>query len=306
MSFLKDEKGIPYKTLINGGIVGAVEAILTYPTEFIKTSLQLQSKVQPEYRGIWHCITKTVNDRGVFGLYRGLGPLVVGSIPKQGVRWFAYDVFSKELKDSNGNLTGARRAVAGFGAGAAEALFAVIPMETVKTKLIDDRKSANPQFKGSMDGVMKIVRKEGFLGIYRGVAATTLKQGLNQATRFPFQNFFMELLIQGDKSKKSHPLYNGLAGMGAGAVSVLVTQPADVIKTRMQSIGGQQMNFVSCGLDILKKDGMMFFYAGTAPRMLRVCFDVGATFAVFPIIQNAMDRYVWGLKPGAKSKGGSD
>jgi solute carrier family 25 citrate transporter 1 len=305
MSFLKDEKGVPYKTLINGGIVGAVEAVLTYPTEFIKTSLQLQSKLQPEYRGIWHCITKTVADRGVMGLYRGLTPLVVGSIPKQGVRWFAYDVFSKELKDGNGNLTGGRRALAGFGAGAAEAIFAVIPMETIKTKIIHDRKSANPQFKGSLDGVMKIVKKEGLGGIYRGVAATTVKQGLNQATRFPFQNFFLDLLTQGDKSKRSHPLYNGFAGMGAGAVSVLVTQPADVIKTRMQSLGGQKLNFFSCGLDILKKDGPMFFYAGTAPRMLRVCFDVGATFAVFPIIQNAMDLYVWGVKPGSK-KGGSD
>jgi len=305
MSFLKEETGVPWKTLVNGGIVGAAEAILTYPTEFIKTNLQLQSKTNPEFRGIWHCITKTVATNGVSGLYRGLTPLVVGSIPKQGVRWFAYDMFSRQVKDEKGQMTGTRRAIAGFGAGAAEALFAVIPMETIKTKIIHDRRSANPQFKGSMDGVMKIIRKEGLGGIYRGVVATTLTQGLNQATRFPFQNLFLNIITGGDKSKRSHPLYNGLAGMGAGAVSVLVTQPADVIKTRMQGIGAGQMSFVGCGVDILKKDGVMFFYAGTAPRMLRVCFDVGATFAIFPVIQNFMDAYVWRVPPG-KGKSGGD
>jgi len=136
------------------GIVGAVEAVLTYPTEYVKTSLQLQSKSNPEYKGIVHCVTKTVQTNGVTGLYRGLTPLIIGSIPKQGVRWFAYDVISGKLK-KDGELTSARRALAGFAAGSAEALFAVVPMETIKTKVIDDKKSPNPQFKGSMDGVMK-------------------------------------------------------------------------------------------------------------------------------------------------------
>lgn len=41
-----------------------------------------------------------------------------------------------------------------------------------------------------------------------------------------------------DKKKQRDPIINGIAGMGAGGVSVLVTQPADVIKTRMQGHSG--------------------------------------------------------------------
>jgi len=286
--------------------------VLTYPTEFVKTHLQLQSKLKPEYSGIWNCITKTVARDGFTGLYRGLTPLVVGSIPKQCVRWFAYDLISGKLKGT-GELDAGKRALAGFCAGGAEALFAVIPMETVKTKIIDDKRSANPQYKGAMDGVVKIIRAEGFGGIYRGIAATTVKQGLNQATRFPFQNFFVQIMAGDNKAKQRDPIINGIAGMGAGGVSVLVTQPADVIKTRMQGHGhghghgtpsaaevkaappAAKGNFISVGLDLLRKEGPMFFYAGTAPRMLRVCFDAGATFAVFPLIQQAMDKYVWGV-----------
>jgi hypothetical protein len=43
-------------------------------------------------------VTKTVKRDGFIGLYRGLTPLVVGSIPKQGVRWFAYDLMANKLK----------------------------------------------------------------------------------------------------------------------------------------------------------------------------------------------------------------
>lgn len=54
----------------------------------------------------------------------GLGPLIVGSIPKQGVRWFAYDMASSRLKVKNDKgvmeLTSGGRAMAGFLAGTGE------------------------------------------------------------------------------------------------------------------------------------------------------------------------------------------
>jgi len=293
MSFLNDDKkGIPWKTLINGGVVGAVEAVLTYPTEYVKTHLQLQSKVNPEYTGIWSCVKGTVKQHGVLGLYRGLTPLLIGSIPKQGIRWFAYDTISGQLKE-DGKLSSSRRSMAGFGAGCAEAIFAVVPMETIKTKIIDDKKSANPQFRGTFDAMKKIVKTQGMGGLYKGVAATTTKQGLNQAVRFPVQNFLLNVMTGGDKSKQSSTLYNGLAGCGAGAISVLVTQPADVVKTRMQGVNASSKGMFSVAADILRTEGPMFFYAGTGPRILRVSFDVGATFAIFPVIQKLMNQYVW-------------
>lgn len=38
------------------------------------------------YNGIADCVKKTVQDRGVLGLYRGLSVLLYGSIPKSAVR----------------------------------------------------------------------------------------------------------------------------------------------------------------------------------------------------------------------------
>lgn len=65
--------------------------MITYPTEFVKTQLQLDESSskggQPrKYAGPVDCVKKTVQNKGFFGLYRGLSVLLYGSIPKSAVR----------------------------------------------------------------------------------------------------------------------------------------------------------------------------------------------------------------------------
>lgn len=70
-----------------GGITGGIEICITYPTEYVKTQLQLDEKVGArKYNGIMDCVKKTVKSHGIFGLYRGLSVLLYGSIPKSAVR----------------------------------------------------------------------------------------------------------------------------------------------------------------------------------------------------------------------------
>lgn len=72
---------------ILGGFTGGLEICITYPTEFVKTQLQLDEKGdRKKYAGIIDCVKKTVKSRGFFGLYRGLSVLIYGSIPKSAVR----------------------------------------------------------------------------------------------------------------------------------------------------------------------------------------------------------------------------
>jgi solute carrier family 25 citrate transporter 1 len=102
-------------------------------------------------------------------LYSGCSALVTGNALKAGVRFVSYDYFKNRLADENGKISPGRSLIAGMGAGAVEALLAVTPSETIKTKLIDDAKSPNPRFKGLMHGTVTIVREEGIRGVYRGL-----------------------------------------------------------------------------------------------------------------------------------------
>lgn len=72
---------------ILGGITGGIEICITFPTEYVKTQLQLDEKGErKKYSGIADCVKKTVKNHGFLGLYRGLSVLLYGSIPKSAVR----------------------------------------------------------------------------------------------------------------------------------------------------------------------------------------------------------------------------
>ena len=71
-----------------GGITGGIEICITFPTEYVKTQLQLDERTgtTKRYKGIIDCVKQTVKQHGVLGLYRGLSVLLYGSIPKSAVR----------------------------------------------------------------------------------------------------------------------------------------------------------------------------------------------------------------------------
>lgn len=274
----------PLRTLVKGFLTGGIEAVICYPTEFIKTQLQLQSKTNPEYKGIMDCGIKTVKTHGPTGLYRGALPLILGSAFKQSARWTGYIQVAERLKDENGDLTIPRRMLAGFCGGVAEATFAVTPVETIKTRVTDDVRRGTKNYTGSFDAVTKILKSEGPGGLYRGLVPTIAKQGTNQMVRFPVQFYALCALAGDDKEARKSPLYNGIAGAFSGAVSVILTMPQDTIKTRMQSEDAKKMytGTFDCAKKLIAQDGIGFLYAGTWPRMIRVSLDVAITFVIFP------------------------
>lgn len=275
----------PMITFAKGLLTGTIEAVVCYPTELVKTTLQLQSKANPQYKGMIDCGTKVFQTNGIRGLYAGAAPLIIGSSGKQAARWTAYTTVSDQFRDEDGKISLPANMFAGVCAGASEAIFAVTPMETIKTRVADGQRRGGGMYKGSLDATMKILRNEGPLGIYRGVVPTILKQSTNQMVRFPVQSFFMGCFVGDDPVKRANPLWNGLAGAMAGAVSVLVTMPQDTVKTRMQGEDAKMYKgTIDCFNKILKAEGPAFFFSGTLPRLVRVSLDVGITFTIFPLL----------------------
>ena len=71
-----------------GGIAGGLEIMITFPTEYVKTQLQLDERsATPKYKGPIDCVRVTVREHRIWGLYRGLSSLLYGSIPKASVRY---------------------------------------------------------------------------------------------------------------------------------------------------------------------------------------------------------------------------
>uniref|UniRef100_A0A8C4QB09 Slc25a1 solute carrier family 25 member 1b n=1 Tax=Eptatretus burgeri TaxID=7764 RepID=A0A8C4QB09_EPTBU len=225
----------PGKAILAGGIAGGIEICITFPTEYVKTQLQLDEKANPpRYRGIVDCVKVTVRDHGVRGLYRGLSSLLYGSIPKAAVRFGMFEFLANASRDNQGRLSSSKGFFCGLGAGVAEAVLVVCPMETVKVKFIHDQCSVNPKYRGFFHGVREIVREQGLRGTYQGLTATVLKQGSNQAIRFFIMTSLRNWYTSDNPDREMKPLVTGMFGAIAGAASVFGNTPLDVVKTRMQ------------------------------------------------------------------------
>ncbi|KAA3673336.1 solute carrier family 25 (mitochondrial citrate transporter), member 1 [Paragonimus westermani] len=250
------------KGIIAGGITGGIEICITFPTEYVKTQLQLDERTGAtrRYSGPIDCVRQTIKSHGFRGLYRGLSVLLYGSIPKSAVRFGGFEEFKRHNLSADGTLTAGRKLFCGMGAGVCEAIFAVTPMETVKVKFINDQTSASPHYRGFAHGVRCIVREHGLTGLYKGVTPTIMKQGSNQAIRF----FVMESLkdqyrhYRGDTTSglPVPKLLTGLFGIVAGAASVYGNTPLDVIKTRMQGLDSKKYkNTLHCAMKIWRDEG---------------------------------------------------
>jgi len=277
-------------SLLAGGLTGAFEVFVTYPTDYVKTLLQLQNRTATKaYRGSLHCAYETVRKHGPLGLYRGMSPVLAGAIPKQGIRWGVYEGSCVFITGGEREITASERAICGMVAGIVEAL-AVVPGETVKVRLIEDQRSAAPRYRGMIHGVSLILKEEGVRGIYRGTTPMVVRQAINQATRFPAQFYTLQFLVGEDKARRKSALWNGVAGVIAGCLSVCVNQPADVVRTRMQ--GTNFSSSYSCCHALYKEGGLVIFYRGSLPRMARVGPNVGLTFTLFPIVRNALQNFL--------------
>lgn len=290
MAFVKKEH--PAKSVIKGFSTGGTMVMMSYPLEYAKTQLQLQSKTNPTYTGMGDCFKKTFTNHGVTGLYKGASVRVVGAGAQQMFRWAAYTNISANFRDDNGKISFFHNMLSGLGAGCVEAICAVTPVETIKTRVNDDMRRGTKNYTGSGDAVVKILRSEGPLGLYRGAIPTIAKQACNQAVRMPLQLACFNLISFGDETKKKSPIYNGIAGAMAGCGSVLLTQPQDCVKSRMQGEEAKKLysGTLDCAKKMLQNEGPTAFFAGSVARALQMSANVGLTFAIYPIVGQLLDK----------------
>lgn len=195
----------------------------------------------------------------------------------------AYDAYTSALKDAEGVISGPSTVLAGIATGVTESVLAVTPFESIKTQLIDDRKSAKPRMNGFLHGSAIIAREKGLRGFFQGFFPTTLRQGANSGVRFgsytSLRQFAQSYVTPGEKLGTISTF--GIGAM-AGVITVYVTMPIDTVKTRMQSIEARTMytSTLNCAVRIFKEEKILAFWAGALPRLVRVSLSGGIVFTM--------------------------
>ncbi|CAF0727392.1 unnamed protein product [Rotaria sp. Silwood1] len=280
-----------------GSIAGAVGATAVYPIDLVKTRMQNQRSTsivgERLYRNSFDCFKKVIRHEGVFGLYRGLIPQLVGVAPEKAIKLTVNDFIRDRLTLADGTIPLWAEILAGGCAGASQVTF-TNPLEIVKIRL---------QVAGEIQSVRRpaaseVVRELGFRGLYKGARACFLRD-------IPFSAIYFPAYAHTKKHFADEHGYNDpkslfFSGLLAGIPAAGLCTPADVVKTRLQVQARKGQTKYNGLIDAFKKiyieEGWTAFWKGAGARMLRSSPQFGFTLLTYELLQRALNFDFQGRK----------
>ncbi|KAI0882017.1 mitochondrial carrier [Annulohypoxylon maeteangense] len=307
----KDGKAPPTAAtnLIAGGGAGMMEALVCHPLDTIKVRMQLSRRArQPgaPKRGFIRTGSEIVKRETPLGLYKGLGAVLTGIVPKMAIRFTSFEAYKQMLADSETKtITGRGTFLAGLAAGVTEAVAVVTPMEVVKIRLQAQHHSMAdpldiPKYRNAAHALYTVVKEEGVGALYRGVSLTALRQGSNQAVNFTAYTYFKEALLrwreEGGRGSGQLPSWQTtVIGLVSGAMGPLSNAPIDTIKTRLQKTPAEEgvsafRRISVIAGEMFKQEGVHAFYKGITPRIMRVAPGQAVTFTVYEYLKDKLEK----------------
>jgi solute carrier family 25 citrate transporter 1 len=138
----KDQKNLAIHFLA-GGIAGCSEAVVCHPLDTIKVRMQLRAAtMRPEKSANFIRVGIAIAQKeGLLSLYKGLGAVVAGIVPKMAIRFSSFDFFRRSFANKEGKTSTLAIFTAGLCAGATESIAVVTPMDVIKIRLQSQRHS---------------------------------------------------------------------------------------------------------------------------------------------------------------------
>ncbi|KAI9849586.1 MAG: mitochondrial aspartate-glutamate transporter agc1 [Thelocarpon superellum] len=179
--------------------------------------------------------------------------------------------------------------------------FMVYPIDLVKTRMQNQRSQRVGErlYKNSIDCARKVIRNEGFRGLYSGVLPQLIGVAPEKAIKLTVND-----LVRGHFSEKQTGKiwwpYEILAGASAGGCQVIFTNPLEIVKIRLQVQGEVAKNVEGVprrsAMWIVKNLGLIGLYKGASACLLR---DVPFSAIYFPAY-NHLKRDYFGEGPSKK------
>ncbi|KAG6411941.1 hypothetical protein SASPL_124595 [Salvia splendens] len=171
-----------------------------------------------------------------------------------------------------------------FACSAFAACFAeicTIPLDTAKVRLQLQKRvpigdsTAAPKYKGLLGTLTTIAKEEGFFALWNGVVPGLHRQflygGLRVGLYQPVKAF-----ISGTNSADIPLFYKVLAALLTGAIAIIVANPTDLVKVRLQAEGKLPVGVarrysgaLQAYYSIVKQEGVGALWTGLGPNIAR-------------------------------------
>ncbi|KAF8068728.1 mitochondrial NAD transporter [Lyophyllum atratum] len=308
-------------SMIAGAGGGLVASIATCPLDVVKTKLQAQRAIQGQrgYQGVIETVKTILRDDGFRGLYRGLGPTILGYLPTWAIYFAVYDGIKgyfgePPMAGSPGErdrlypaaqVKGYQPTVrehpwslhilSAMSAGAASTI-CTNPLWVIKTRFMTQTRD-EVRYRHTLDAALTIYRTEGIRAFYRGLVPSLLGIA-HVAVQFPLYEQ-LKVIAQGDSDKpltsKTILLCSAISKMTAS----IATYPHEVIRTRLQtqrlplaedmSSDGMVKHHTRGGIiyttrKLIRKEGWTGLYRGLSINLLRTVPNSAVTMLTYELL----------------------
>ncbi|XP_041377648.1 solute carrier family 25 member 36-like isoform X2 [Gigantopelta aegis] len=218
---------------------------------------------------MWHCICRIKETEGYRGLFKGLGPNLMGIIPAKAIYFFTYAKMKKLLNEVMNPDTPLVHICSSF-VGGFTVTTLTSPIWLVKTRLQLDQKREG---KLTMQKcVRRVYQQHGLSGFYKGVTASYI--GISETViQFVFYEEIKSRLQFSNHDRMDEDLHTlisiGIAGSLSKAIATCIAYPHEVVRTRLREEGTKYKSLAQTFLLILQEEGKSGLYRGLTTQLVR-------------------------------------
>ncbi|XP_071717098.1 mitochondrial uncoupling protein 3 [Rutidosis leptorrhynchoides] len=269
----------PINKIALASLSAMVAETTTFPIDITKTRLQLQSPDRPS--SAFQIVTGIVRKQGFTGLYKGLSPAVIRHIFYTPIRTVGYEQLRHAVvtnHDANPSLSLPIKAIIG-GVSGVIAQVVASPADLVKVRMQADGHMVNqgiePRYTGPFDALRKIIRAEGFNGLWRGVLPNVQRAFLVNMGELACYDHAKHFVIH-NQIANDNIYAHTLASMMSGLSATIISCPADVVKTRMMNQRVDEhgkfkyKNSYDCLVKTVRFEGLRALWKGFVPTWARL------------------------------------
>jgi solute carrier family 25 iron transporter 28/37 len=299
------------KHMIAGSWAGIMEHWGMFPFDTVKTHMQASAKKI----GFISTITRLYREHGLWRFYKGVNVMASGCIPAHACYFSIYEIAKEKFGIDDGNTHFLVSGLIGSLATLSHDAF-ITPCDCIKQRMQLNEMS-------TLHWIKKTIREEGVRALYKSYPITTM---MNVPFAFAIVSANENIKVYAKPKDHKNPflIYFSWAFM-AGMVAAVITNPMDVIKTRLQI-----QNNCSCldeGLerdiwektgenlvdrteiqqteklvkakytdfrDVIRKiystDGVSGFFRGVCPRMMLVAPGVAISWGTYEVFKSFLTK----------------
>ncbi|CAO3599108.1 unnamed protein product [Absidia cylindrospora] len=242
---------------------------------------------------MYSTVRDIVNSKGVAGLWRGTVPTILRNVPGSAMYFFALseirDILARTRPTWKSYLPITHSSVyeqkqwenlvSGMSARGAVG-YVMMPITVVKVRY----ESNFYNYKSMTEAFTSIIKNDGFRGLFAGYGATFIRDA-------PFAGIYL-FFYENCKRKANvwaelhqYQVANAVINMGSGVIAgmtaTVITQPFDMLKTRMQLKPTIYKNLLQAASKVLKEEGMMGFFDGISVRLIRKPLNSAIAWTIY-------------------------